>query len=150
MRIDIDTSDLEKMLAEIEKAASETEIFKTNQKIIEKAEPEVKMIMSRKIPKSKDISQSGRGFGRKSSVSQHAADSIPISRVRKRGTGAEADVGWSKADNSEHFYVKFINWGTIYRPPQEFIFETAREADKEIERIAEREYKALLKRTVGE
>lgn len=150
MKIDIDIRELDKLLVEIEKAASDTEIAKTNQKIIEQAEPKVKKIMQKKMPKSNDISQSGRGFGTKSSVSAHAADAIPVSKVRKRGTGAEADIGWTKADNSEHFYVKFINWGTIYRSPEEFVYKTAREADTEIEKIAEKEYKALLKRTVGE
>ena len=29
-------------------------------------------------------------------------------------------------DEGGHFYVRFINWGTIYRPPQEFIYATGR------------------------
>ena len=84
-------------------------------------EPVVKNIMSGKIPKSADIKLSGRGFGSKSSVTSHAADSIPMGAVKMKDAGATADVGWEKSDNSEHFYVKFINWGTIYQPPQEFI-----------------------------
>ena len=43
----------------------------------------------------------------------------------------------------------FINWGTIYRPPQEFIYATGREADAELQKIAEQEYQAYLDRTVG-
>ena len=107
--------------------------------------------MSAKIQKSKEIKKSGRGFGSKSSVSAHAADEIPIGKVKVNGTGATADVGWEKntQDEGGHFYVRFINWGTIYRPPQEFIYATGREADAELQKIAEQEYQAYLDRTVG-
>ena len=50
--------------------------------------------------------------------------------------------------NSEHFYVKFINWGTIYQPPQEFIYATGREADAELQKIAEQEYQSYLDNTL--
>ena len=56
--------------------------------------------------------------------------------------------GKEHTDNSEHFYVKFINWGTIYRPPQEFIYATGREADAELQKIAEQEYQSYLDRTL--
>ena len=85
-------------------------IKEVNQKIVKQSEPVVKNIMSGKIPKSADIKLSGRGFGSKSSVTSHAADSIPMGAVKMKDTGATADVGWEKSDNSEHFYVKFINW----------------------------------------
>lgn len=119
-----------------------------NQKIVKQSEPVVKNIMSGKIPKSADIKLSGRGFGSKSSVTSHAADSIPLGAVKVKDTGASADVGWEKSDNSEHFYVKFINWGTIYRPPQEFIYATGREADAELQKIAEQEYQSYLDNTL--
>lgn len=78
----------------------------------------------------------------------YAADSIPMGAVKMKDTGATADVGWEKSDNSEHFYVKFINWGTIYRPPQEFIYATGREADAELQKIAEQEYQSYLDNTL--
>ena len=84
-----------------------------------------------------------------SPVSAHAADSIPMEKVKLKETGAESNIGWTKADNSEHFYVKFINCGTKKRPPQEFIYETGREVDAQIQEIAEQEYQAYLDRTVG-
>ena len=131
--------------------ASDEDIAQVNKTIAEKGEPVVQRIMSGKIPKSKDIKKSGRGFGSKSSVSAHAADEIPIGKVKVNGTGATADVGWEKntQDEGGHFYVRFINWGTIYRPPQEFIYATGREADAELQKIAEQEYQAYLDRTVG-
>lgn len=81
-------------------------------------------------------------------MTSHAADSIPMGAVKMKDTGATADVGWEKSDNSEHFYVKFINWGTIYQPPQEFIYATGREADAELQKIAEQEYQSYLDNTL--
>lgn len=149
MKIEMEFQGLKELVKAFEDAASDADAKEVNRKIVEKSEPVVKGIMQKKIPKSADISQSGRGFGSKSSVSGHAADSVPVGNVKHKGTGASAEIGWEKSDNSEHFYVKFINWGTIYRPPQEFIYATGREADGELQRIAEQEYQTYLDNTVG-
>ena len=151
MKIDMEFKGLEELVKAFESAASDEDIAQVNKTIAEKGEPVVQRIMSGKIPKSKDIKKSGRGCGSKSSVSAHAADEIPIGKVKVNGTGATADVGWEKntQDEGGHFYVRFINWGTIYRPPQEFIYATGREADAELQKIAEQEYQAYLDRTVG-
>ena len=148
MRIEMEFQGLQELVKAFEAAASDEEIKEVNKKIVEKGQPVVKRIMSRKIPKSADIKLSGRGFGSKSSVTSHAADSVPLEKVSVKGAGASADVGWNKSDNSEHFYVKFINWGTIYRPPQEFIYATGREADAELQKIAEEEYQSYLDNTL--
>ena len=149
MRIEMEFEGLEELVKAFEKAASDDAIKETNKKIVERAQPVVKRIMSGKMPKSADISKSGRGFGTKSHVSAHAADSIPSEKVKYKGTSASAEVGWTIKDHSDYFYVKFINWGTIYRPPQEFIFATGREADGELQKIAEQEYQSFLDNTVG-
>ena len=148
MKIEMEFDGLEELVKAFEKAVSDDAIKSTNKKIVERAQPVVKRIMSGKVPKSADISKSGRGFGSKSSVSSHAADSVPVGKVSIKDTGASAEVGWDKSDKSEHFYVKFINWGTIYRPPQEFIYATGREADSELQKIAEQEYQSFLDSTV--
>lgn len=148
MKIEMDFQGLQELIKAFEAAASDDDVRAVNKKIVERGQPIVKNIMSKKIPKSTDINRSGRGFGSKSSVSSHAADSVPVSKVKFNDTGAFADVGWEKSDNSEHFYVKFINWGTVFRPPQEFIFATGREADKELQRIAEEEYQTYLNNTL--
>lgn len=148
MKIEMEFQGLEELVKAFEKAADDNEIREVNRRIVEKSEPVVKRIMSGKIPKSADISKSGRGFGSKSSVSAHAADSVPVGKVKTKGTGASAEVGWDKGAKDEHFYVKFINWGTIYQPPREFIYETGREADSELQKIAEQEYQSFLDNTV--
>ena len=149
MKIEMEFEGLAELIKAFEKLASDGEIEAVNKRIVEKGEPVVKRIMSGKIPKSADISKSGRGFGSKSSVSSHAADSVPVGKVKTKDTGASAEVGWDKSDKSDHFYVKFINWGTIYQPPREFIFATGREAENELQEIAEREYQSFLDNTVG-
>ncbi len=148
MKVEMEFEGLEELIKAFEKAASDEDIKATNKKIIEKSQPVVKRIMSAKIPKSADISKSGRGFGTKSHVSAHAADSIPLGKIKHKGTSASAEVGWTLKDHSDYFYVKFINWGTIYQPPREFIFATGREADGELQSIAEQEYQAYLDNTI--
>lgn len=153
MKIEMEFEGLKELVRAFEKAASDEEIKATNKKIVDKSARIVQRIMSRKIPRSKDISKSGRGFGTQYPVEDHAADSVPIEEVsclNKDGewTSVFREVGWTKSDKSEHFYVKFINWGTIYRPPQEFIFETGREADSKLQKIAEQEYQAFLDNTI--
>ena len=148
MKVEMEFQGLQELLKAFEDAASDAEIAEVNRKIVEKGEPVVKKIMSGKIPKSQDIKKSGRGFGTKSSVSTHAADSVPMGKPKVKGAGESAEVGWDKSDNSEHFYVKFINWGTIYQPPREFIYATGRDADSELQKIAEQEYQAFLDNTL--
>ena len=148
MRIEMEFQGLQELIKAFEAAASNADIQKVNKEIVKKGQPVAKRIMSGKIPKSANIKLSGRGFGTKSSVMSHAADSIPLGKVKAKDTGASADVGWDKSNNGEHFYVKFINWGTIYRPPQEFIYATGREADVELQKIAEQEYQSYLDNTL--
>ena len=132
MKVEMEFQGLQELLKAFEDAASDAEIAEVNRKIVEKGEPVVKKIMSGKIPKSADIKKSGRGFGTKSSVSTHAADSVPMGKPKVKGAGVSAEVGWDKSDNSEHFYVKFINWGTIYQPPREFIYATGRSEERRV------------------
>jgi HK97 gp10 family phage protein len=148
MEINMEFKGLQELLKAFENAASDDDVKRINKEIVEESEPVVKRIMSGKVPKSADISKSGRGFGTKSTVTAHAADSVPVGIVKIKDTGASAEVGWDKSDNSDHFYVKFINWGTVYRPPHEFIFVTGREADAELQKIAEKKYQSYLDNTI--
>lgn len=135
MKIEMEFQGLEELVKAFEKAASDDEIKATNRKIVEKSEPVVKRIMSGKVPRSANHSKSGRWYkhSKKREVpDKRAADSVPMGKVKIRGIGAAAEVGWEKSDRSEHFYVKYVNWGTIKQPPREFIFETGREAEGEL------------------
>lgn len=149
MKIEMEFKGLNELIRAFEEAASDENIIEVNKRIVEKGQPVVKRIMSGKIPKSADIKLSGRGFGSLSHVSSHAAESIPLGDVKVKDTGASAEVGWSKSYNGDHFYVKFINWGTIYQPPREFIYASGREADAELQKIAEQEYQRYLDNTLN-
>lgn len=149
MKIEIEFPGLQELVQAFERAASYEDIRAVNKKIVERSTHVVKRIMSGKIPRSADISKSGRCFGRKSHVSAHAADSVPIGKIKTRGEEVTAEVGWAKDENGEHFYTKFINWGTIYQPPRDFIEATRREADGELQDIAEQEYQEYLDNTIG-
>lgn len=144
----MDFKGLDELTKALQKAASDSDIQEVNKRIVEKSQPVVKKIMSGKIPRSGDISKSGHGFGSKGHPSAHAADSVPVEKIRYRGTSASGEVGWNKGANDEHFYAKFINWGTIYQPPREFILKTTQEADEELRKIAEQEYQRFLDNTV--
>lgn len=149
MRIEMEFQGLDELVKALERCATEKEIQTLNKNIVTQAQPLIKAEMSREMPKSRNQELSGRGFGSKSHPSGHAANAVPIEKVKVQGTRAEADVGWTKSDNSEHFYVKFINWGTVDRPPQEFIYKAGRAAEGKIQSIAEKEYQNFLDRTVG-
>lgn len=148
MIVEMEFQGLQELMKAFEAAASDNDVREVNKRIVERGQPVVKKIMSGKVPRSENMKLSGRGFGSKSQVSAHAADSVPVGKVKIKDTGASADIGWAKSDNSQHFYTKFINWGTIYQPPREFIFETGREADAELQKIAEQEYQAYLDNTL--
>lgn len=148
MKIEMELNGLNDLIKALELCAGEKEIQTLNKNIVEKTQPIIQREMQNTIPKSGNQKLSGRGFGSKSHPSSHAADAIPLEKVKVSGTRAEADVGWTKADNSEHFYVKFINWGTVDKPPREFIFKAGRAAEGQIQNIAEQEYQAYLDKTV--
>ena len=148
MKVEMEFQGLQELLKAFEDAASDAEIAEVNRKIVEKGEPVVKKIMSGKIPKSADIKKSGRGFGTKSSVSTHAADSVPMGKPKVKGAGVSAEVGWDKSEDSEHCDVLLITWGAKYQPPREFIYATGRDADSELQKIAEQEYQAFLDNTL--
>lgn len=149
MRIEMEFQGLDKLVEALEKCATEKEIQSLNKNIVTQAQPLIEAAMSKEMPKSRNQELSGRGFGSKSHPSGHAANAVPIEKVKVQGTRAEADVGWTKSDNSEHFYVKFINWGTVDRPPQEFIYKAGRAVEGQIQSIAEKEYQNFLDKTVG-
>ena len=149
MKIEMEFQGMDELVKALEQCATESEIANLNKNIVTKAEPIIKSEMSGKMPKSRNQDLSGRGFGSKSHPSSHASDAVPIGKIKTSGTRAEADVGWTKADNSEHFYVKFINWGTVKQPPHEFIYKAGRAAEGQIQSIAEKEYQEYLNKTVG-
>lgn len=152
MKMNVEFSGLTETLKALEECATDKELRRTNKAIVERAQPTVHQSMKKRIPVSADNSKSGRGLkGGRSSRPEHghAKDNIPIEKVRVRGTTATGEVGWTLSDNSEYFYMKFVEWGTVNMPPRPFIAAAAREADRPLRDIAEEEYTALLARKLG-
>ncbi len=52
----------------------------------------------------------------------HMADNIPLKLVDENGMKA-IEYGWEKADNSDYYYAKFVEWGTSNNryPKQPFL-----------------------------
>lgn len=108
MKIDIEFKGLEELVKAFESAASDEDIAQVNKTIAEKGEPVVQRIMSGKIPKSKDIKKSGRGFGSKSSVSAHAADEIyRESKGERYGSDSRCRMGKEHTGRGRSFLRPF-------------------------------------------
>ncbi|EEK77723.1 HK97-gp10 family putative phage morphogenesis protein [Bacillus luti] len=74
---------------------------------------------------------------------KHAKDAIKSGKVVKKGNSYSIEVGWDKADNSPHFYMKFQNWGTSKNPnpPHKgFAEKTLIQSEKEVLQEMEREF----------
>ena len=150
MDITLEFKGLDELMKGIEEAATESEIQQLNKKIIKDIQPIVIETMSNLMPRSADISKSGRGWGTQRPVLAHSADSIPEGTVRAFGdTGATANIGWNEGNLGDHFYVKFTNWGTVQQPPRNFVFEAGRQVDAELKKIAEKEYQRFLNNKIG-
>jgi HK97 gp10 family phage protein len=148
MEIKMDFKGLEELTKAMEKLASDAEIKEVNRRVVKQSQELVKKSLSEHMPRSKDIAKSGRGWGKQTSVSKHAADDIPTSGITYSGTTAKAKVGWNQGDKGTHFYVSFVNWGTVDQPPQNFILKTHKDTDDELVKIAEKEYQNFLNQTI--
>ena len=103
--------------------------------------------MARRIPRAADHKKSGSAWSKPSGGP--AADNVPQENPKKSGDGYAAKVGWTLDDNSEYFYMKFVNWGTLKMPPRDFVEPTAQAVEPQLQKIAEEEYQAELDKRLG-
>lgn len=147
MEITFDGKGLEALVQAMEDAAGLKFRQKLDKKIVTRATEEVAVqAIKRRVPRSKDNSKSGRKGSRPSG---HAADNVPTEKAKATASGASAAAGWTKADASEHFYVKFVNWGTLKMPPRDFLTPAAEETTPKLRKIAEEEYATALDDVMG-
>lgn len=137
---------LTELLKACEDCASDAELADRNRRIVDKAKPIVKEAMQRKIPVSPDNGKSGRAGCRPDG---HARPNVPVGKTKVSGAVAAAEVGWQLSDNSEYFYMKFVNWGTIRQKPKEFIRAAIQETERPVTEIARKEYEAMLAAKFG-
>lgn len=146
MKVELDLSGIKELLEELESCATDAEIKKANKRIVNRSTPIVKGAMQKHIPVSPDHSKSGKKGYR---TSEHAKQVVPIGAIHTKGTTAWADVGWTLQDNSEYFYMKFVEWGTWRMPPKDFIEVAVKETERKITEIARQEYEELLAKKLG-
>lgn len=150
MDIILDFKELEELQKSFEALAAESEISVVEKKIISKGKNMVKEIMKSKIPKSKDRTKSGRkSRGQIRRIPPgHASDNIPVTGIKGAKTTPYVEIGWTKSDNSDYFYVKFLNWGTTKIKPNDFITATKKESEKYIQKYAENEMQDFVNRNL--
>lgn len=152
MKISYDIRGPQEMIKAMEEVASDREIAMANKRVVERTQEYVKENMKRNIPVSADNSKSGRSlkYGRESRPSHgHAKDNIPVEKVKMYRTRASGEVGWTLSDDSEYFYMKFVEWGTWKMPPRPFIEQAAKAARAPLTRIAKEEFGALIDSKLG-
>lgn len=80
----------------------------------------VRQKISEEAPRSNQPRQPSPGTQRWR-TGEHAADHITASKVKKVDGFKIVEVGISRADNSEYFYLKFHEYGTEKMPPRPFL-----------------------------
>ena len=147
MKIDFDTAGLDELIKKMNQVANNTERLEIDKKIVKKCGQYIKPVMQTEIPRSKDNSKSGRklkGGGSSRPTHGHAADNVPVSGARVKSGSAYVEVGWKLSDNSEYFYMKFINWGTTKMPPNPIITRTIKKCENGCVQIASDEYQNFI------
>lgn len=151
--INMEFTGFDELMRAFNAAASEEEIQEVDSRIIDQAKEFVLKAMKSRVPQSSDNTKSGRGLkgkGESRPTHGHANLNIPVTKTKRLKGGATSTVGWKLEDNSEYFYMKFVNWGTLYTPPRDFINSTRNEAERQLERIAQSEYQKFLDRKLGD
>lgn len=145
MSVRIDVSGLDELIKQAESLATPREIEQADRKALKRCGDMVKNGVSKAMPRSKDVSRSGRKGSR---TFKHSADNIPMKLTKKNGK-LVMTVGWGKEDTSSYFYVKFIEFGTSRMPPVAPFKRTFIKQKKEWEKIFYEEYEKLIEKLGG-
>ncbi len=148
MEISLEFDGLKELAKAFDKLANNVERLEVDKKIVKQCGQYAQPVMQKEIPRSRDNSKSGRklkGGGSSRPKHGHAADNVPVSNVKIKNESAYAEVGWDLSDNSEYFYMKFVNWGTTKITPTPFVERTISKCDPEWEKIAEQEYQKFIR-----
>lgn len=145
MSIKMEFSGLDDLIRECSEQATQKELDTVNRKILKTCATNSKQKLSRRLPRSKNVGQSGRKGSR---TFKHSADEVPMSGMRKKGQRRYIIVGWDKGDNSPYFYTKFNEWGTSKRAPVPIFHSVSKEINSELKNIGMEEYEKLLKKVI--
>jgi HK97 gp10 family phage protein len=144
MSIEMEFDGLDKIIDSLKELSSEAEMDVINTAILKEQSEIARNIIKSKLPKSKDVSKSGRKGSR---TGKHYKDNVPISKVRKTKNGyLYMVVGIEKGDNSPYFYSKFLEWGTSKMKPRPIFAQTSETIQKNLDKKALKEYEKILKK----
>ena len=147
MQIRLDGTVLQELVQALETAGGDAAMGAADKRIVKRGADLAKPEMERRIPRARDHSTSGSATSKPSNGP--AADNVPQENPKKSGDTYAAKVGWTLEDNSEYFYMKFVNWRTLKMPPRDFVTPTAQAVEPKLQRIAEEEYQAELDKHLG-
>lgn len=150
MKFDLRFDGLDDMMKRLKDAADPVSREIAETAALQQIGERTKKAMRNHIPASRNNAKSGRSlkYGASSRPKHgHARDNIPVTKVYRRSDGSlNIDIGWLLSDNSEYFYMKFVEWGTSKMPPRDFLYTTFAECEPELKEIAIEEYEKLLER----
>lgn len=115
MRCDVRVEGLDDLVDAIDKLGGEAACTRMRKNAGRKLAKRARAEMKKHVPVSGDNARSGTRGNRP--VHGHARDNIPAT-VRTKDGDTYVDVGWRISDNSEYFYMKFVEWGTHGTHPQ--------------------------------
>lgn len=145
MQIDMNFDSFDKILKEVEKLATSTEIDEVAEKIVNEEAEIAKNEVSNRFPKSKDNKKSGkRGYR----PSGHFKDNVPKSKIKKKEDFIYIVIG-EENDDGEYFYTKFPEWGTSKIKPALVFAKVREQIQKELEEKGIEEYSKLLQEKLG-
>lgn len=145
MSVSIEVTGLKELIKQAEILATPRELEIADQKALKRIGDVVQKAVAKNMPKSKDVSKSGRKGSR---TFKHAADNIPVKLIKKDSRLCIV-IGWDKGDNSPYFYNKFIEFGTSKMPPLAPFKRTFIKQRKEWDKIFQEEYEKLIEKLGG-
>ena len=142
---EMDFTELDKLINEIEKKASKKEKDKVDKKALTEISKIAQDGLKGNLLRSKDPSKSGRKGSR---TGEHSADNVPIKFKTKDGNKMVV-IGWEKSDTSPYYYTKFEEWGSVKHKPLFLFRKTYNKQYKQYDEIFKKHYEEFLQELEG-
>ena len=142
-----ETEGLEELIHKFQELGSQEETLIANKEIVKECGKLVQENAKELAPTSSDHMDSGRwnkGGHFRQVPPLNLSNAIPL-KVKK----TTAIVGWDKADTSEYFYAKFIEYGTSEQAPRPFLQPALENSESQFNDIAETKYTELIEKKLG-
>lgn len=119
--IELKFDGLEQIISNIKTLTDKTELNEVTKQIVTEVSSVIKPLIQSKMPKSSDLSKSGRKTKGQARVipSQHSVDAFPVSNFREKNGMGYIVLGWTNTNNN-NFYIKFSEFGNTKIKPNHF------------------------------